>query len=143
MKMVRNFAIIFTWVGISCSVFAAQPRLQILAPRGGEYYFDGQVQQVQVQTRIKLLNVELSRDGGNTFEKIGTIDNTAHDIALRGLMSWTVTLPESKLCVIRVSDTAGLFTQVSQQFRIGAVEGNGAVPGGTINSAALADSAVT
>jgi len=127
----------------SCGASAAQPRLAVDSPRGGEYYFEGQVQQIRVLSRIKSLVVELSRDGGVSFEKLGIIDNTVRDASLRGVLNWKVTLPESRFCIVRVSDSAGLFTQVSQQFRIAAIEGSGVIPGGTITSNALATSAVT
>jgi len=40
-KMMRSIATIFTCMGLAVSVFAVQPRLQIEAPRGGEYYHFG------------------------------------------------------------------------------------------------------
>jgi len=128
---------------LSAPAFAGQPRLVIESPRGGEYYVEGQTQQVRVSTRIRKVIVELSRDGGATYKSLGVIDNTVPDVSARGLLSWAVTAPPSKLCVIRARDEAGLFIQQSQHFCIGGVDvSGGAQPPNSVTSVTLADQAV-
>jgi N-acetylneuraminic acid mutarotase len=82
--------------------------ITIASPRGGEFFLVGQTQVVRLddRTKFKSVGVELSRDGGTTFESLGTIDN-AGDKSKRNALSFTVTGPASGNCVVRVRAALG------------------------------------
>lgn len=84
----------------------------ILAPAGGELYVVGTQQKVRLdaKTRAKSVTVELSRDGGTTFESLGTINNAVKDKTKLNVLAWTVAGAASSNCVIKAtaSGVAGL-----------------------------------
>jgi len=123
------------------AILAAQPRILIDKPGGGELYVVGQTQVVRVVTHLKTLNVSLSRDGGQTFELLGTIDGTSPDIDKRTSLNWQVTPPVSNSCLILVSN--GVFSATSGMFVIASVSGgvNAGADGGQ-GGALLAPGAV-
>jgi len=55
-------------------------------PSGGEVFVPGQTQQVRIRTKAKLVLVELSRDGGTTFEQLGTINNGVKDSSKKNVL---------------------------------------------------------
>lgn len=68
-------------------VFGGQPSSTI--PHGGEVYVQGQTQEFVYGGKVaKTLTVELSRDGGLTYEMIGTVENK--DRARRNKFVWVV-----------------------------------------------------
>ena len=88
-------------------VFAASSSkpIEIDSPRGGEVYALGQQQTVVLGGKpvSKSVLIELSRDGGKTFETLGTIN-----LASRTTMStlpWTISLPATGNAVIRATST--------------------------------------
>ncbi len=145
------------WTTVQCTaVFAGQARLSIETPRGGEFFVVGQQQYVRVASRLKSVDVALSRDGGQTFENLGTISATATDLTKRNSLAWTVAGPASNACVIRIS--SGVFSISSGMFVISAAppttgssggtggsSGGGAVSGapGSVGTFQLADGSVT
>jgi len=138
-------------VGHGTEVFAAQSRLAINNPHGGEVYFSGQTQIVSVATSLKVVNISLSRDGGQTFESLGSIDRSSTDINKRTTLNWQVNLPASNTCLIRVTDgvfvqTSGMFAIVSGSFVGGGGNGGGGAisgPAGSVGTLQLADGSVT
>jgi hypothetical protein len=112
--------------------------IRIDAPHGGEVYVVGQMQRVQIHSPLRTLTLELSRDGGTTFEALGMLNKRS---AL-GQFAWTVAGPATTNAVIRASGTrsGAEVATVSSAFSIdsGALLGGGAVTTGN-----LADGAVT
>ncbi len=106
----------------------SQPRVRehpilLVNPSGGEMYVPGQQQVVILgpKTLAKSLRVELSRDGGQTFETVGSIDNRVKERSLRNRLNWTTSLPESDTCILRVesTDPRKPGTATSKPFSIG------------------------
>lgn len=128
---------------------AASATITFDSPRGGEEYALGQVQKVRLgKTPSKAIKIELSRDGGTTFELLGSIDNLVKDINLRNVLSFTVAAPASSNCVIRASGAIGMnvVVEISSPFSIGSAGGplNGSVTSGAISSgSALANLVLT
>jgi len=148
-EMLLLFITIWT-VGHGTEVFAAQSRLAINNPHGGEVYFSGQTQIVSVATSLKVIDVSLSRDGGQSFESLGSIDRSSIDINMRTTLNWQVSLPASNTCLIRVTNgvfvqTSGMFAIVSGSFLGGGGNAGGAISGptGSIGTLQLADGSVT
>lgn len=105
----------------SSSIFAATAPIQIQAPLGGEVYFEGGTQVIIVYARgAKTVQVDISRDGGTTYENIGTIDNTKADRSLRNKFFWNVKGPGTMKAMLRFSCTKGkkVYTQTSQTYVI-------------------------
>ncbi len=129
------------------AVSAAQSRISIQSPAGGETFIEGQSQLVRVASRLKSVKVELSRDGGQAFETLGTIDAMSKDLSLRTALKWTVSLPASTTCVIRVS--SGVFSATSGMFSIAPRNAasqppNIGTPGvNSVTTTSLADGSVT
>ncbi len=132
-RILRLCLVIYTSCFCTAAI-AAQARVTLTTPAGGEIYVVGQSQVVRVSSRIKILNVTLSRDGGKTFSPLGTINSGATELSQRTTLSWQVGLPASNTCLIRVSD--GVFTATSGMFSIG-------TPSGGVGTVQLADNAVT
>ena len=90
------------FAALTTAIHAAQDDsrfIQFKAPLGGEIYVVGQMQKVQLKSSLKSLKIELSRDGGTTFETLGALDNKrAH-----GIFAWPVTAGSSSNAVIRAS----------------------------------------
>jgi hypothetical protein len=103
-----NFMLAMFLVLASHSAFAAsaQPIL-VETPRGGEVYAPGQQQTVVLndKTAARRLLVELSRDGGSSFETLGVIDNLKKKRNQRIQFKWTVANPATTNAVIRVTST--------------------------------------
>ena len=79
------------------------PEITVVSPNGGETWTIGTQEQItwrSVSTSGQV-KIEISRDNGAAWEEI--IDATDDD----GSYDWTVTLPASESCVIKVSDIAG------------------------------------
>jgi len=104
---VIRLSCVFSMCLMSAGLQAGQS-ITIASPRGGEFFLVGQTQVVRLddRTKFKSVGVELSRDGGTTFESLGTIDN-AGDKAKRNALSFTVTGPASGNCVVRVRAALG------------------------------------
>jgi len=80
------------------------PEITVTSPNGGETWTIGTMEKI-TWTSVSgsgEVNIEVSRDGGAAWESI--VETTADD----GEYDWTVTLPASENCVIRVADAAGL-----------------------------------
>src|ERR1041385_7045506 len=96
---------------VATAAQGSQNPLSIDSPRGGEVFIIGQTYRIQLgaKTRAKTVRVELSRDGGNTFESIGAIDNTVKDHSKRNTLSWAPSGVASSNCLIHISsDTSTL-----------------------------------
>lgn len=124
----RTF-VLFLLLATAVQLQAAVKPITIEKPAGGEMYLPGQTQTVvlNARTRSKSVLIELSRDGGATFETLGTIDNTVTDKAARNRLQWTVDEPYTSDAVIRATSTdprkPGDGT--SDSFAIGAPTGDG------------------
>ena len=83
---------------------AASKAIEFSSPRGGEVYSLGQKQSVVLgaKTLAKSLTIELSRDGGTTFESLGTLAITHKSTPT---FLWTVSLPSTSNAVIRATST--------------------------------------
>src|SRR5688572_25613050 len=94
---------------VATQVYAAAPRMTISSPGGGETYVVGQKQTFTYtgKTKFKSLTVEMSRDGGATWEIVGTINNKVKDRNLQNVLGWTVDGEPSKNCVLRMTGTLG------------------------------------
>lgn len=128
----------------SATAHAGTPTIVFESPRGGEVYGLGQAQKVRLgsKTRAKTVKIELSRDGGATFELLGTVDNTVKDKEQRNILSFTVSGTSSSNCVIKATGTVGKTTvsSLSSPFSIGSA---GSPPPGSVTSGSLADGNVT
>jgi len=76
---------------VAATSHAATATITFDSPNGGEVYAPGQTQYVRLgsKTPAKVVKVELSRDGGTTFELLGSIDNSVKDLTLRNVLSYT------------------------------------------------------
>ena len=88
----------------SDNIFAIEepPMISMIAPNGGEVWEIGSRQDIQWSSRNTSgsVNIELSRDLGNNWETLAaSIPDTAHYL-------WTVTVPVSDSCLIKVSDAS-------------------------------------
>ncbi len=92
-------------------------RISVLAPNGNESYAIGSVQLIQWVSvnSSSTVKIELSRDGGNTFELL--FDNEPST----GAVNWTVTGPETFQAIIRVTsdDDPNLLDASDYPFTIG------------------------
>lgn len=82
--------------------------LTVTSPEGGEAYVTGQTQTIIYGGRIRFttITVELSRDGGLTYDLIGTINNKAiKDRYLRNRLQWRVEGAPSVNCIVRMTGT--------------------------------------
>ncbi|HLX60657.1 MAG TPA: hypothetical protein VKX17_05190, partial [Planctomycetota bacterium] len=123
---------------------AAAPILQIVQPHGGEIYVIGQTQQISINCKTKTsVKLELSRDGGTTYEQLGIINIIS---ATNNLFSWKVFGATTPNAVIRASATTrlGVLSVVSSAFVIddGTFIGT-SVAGGIFTTANYADGSVT
>jgi PKD repeat protein len=76
--------------------------IAVVAPNGGETLFIGSTQSISWNSAgsINQVKIELSRDGGITWEVVAA--STAND----GLTNWTVSGEASNNCLLRISDAA-------------------------------------
>lgn len=90
----------------------------------------GQERQISMLMRraFKLIVIELSRDGGVTFEPVGTINNTHKARWARNTLPWLVTGPASVNCLLRatMAQRKGPVSILSATFSIGTTQGGGA-----------------
>lgn len=79
--------------------------INVVIPEGGEVFVAGQPQVFVYggRTRLTSVLVEMSRDGGGTYQTLGTINNKIKDRTLRNKFFWTVTGPSSTNCIVRFS----------------------------------------
>ena len=92
--------------------------------------------------RPEPVTIQLSRDGGATFQALGTIDNTVKNVSLRNALAFTVTGPGIKQLCGQAIGTVGnkSITMVSSPFSIGCA---GAPLPGSVTSGSLAPASVT
>ena len=85
------------------------PQITVLSPKGGENWFVSSTQDITWSSTNTSgsVKIELSRDNGTTWE-ILTASTTD-----TGSWAWTVTGPASDLCLVRISDTSGDASDVS------------------------------
>jgi hypothetical protein len=119
--MYRNLLIFLV---LSGSVVTAKERsIQIENPRGGEMYVVGQRQTVVLneKTISRSILIELSRDGGSTFEQLGTIDNPRKNHRKTLHLDWVVSLPSTSAAIVRATSTDAKYpgSNVSGMFSIG------------------------
>lgn len=125
---------------------ADSPLIVFESPRGGEVYIVGQTQKLRIVSKFKALTLELSRDGGATFEPLGTLDNT--NKASRNVFAWVVSGAATHNAVIRATSVqkAGPQVTVSSGFAIDAgnlVGGGVTLPAASVSVGTLQDGAVT
>lgn len=92
----------------STASWAAQSTSIIIdTPRGGEVYAPGQQQTVvlNAKTRAASVLIELSRDGGATFETLGTVNNKVKGLADRNRLTWIASFPATTNGIIRATST--------------------------------------
>ncbi|MBN1482063.1 T9SS C-terminal target domain-containing protein [candidate division KSB1 bacterium] len=77
------------------------PKLTLTSPNGGEIWMTGTLETITWSSRNANgpIKIELSRNTGATWETL--LDNTPND----GTFDWTVTIPPSDNCLIRITDT--------------------------------------
>lgn len=83
--------------------------LSVTIPDGGEVFVVGQTQTLVYGGRPLLKNVEvdLSRDGGQTWEVLGTIASKRRGPIGGNKFSWKVAGPSSTNCIVRFSGMIG------------------------------------
>ncbi len=132
--------------GISAHA-ATTPLIGFDAPHGGEVYAVGQKQQIQIHGHgFKSLTLELSRDGGTTFESIGTLAITSRTA---NVFTWTVAGPGTSNAIFRATGSLSKapYIILSSPFTILNTSANGSaqpvLPDGSVTTPKLADAAVT
>lgn len=146
MNAKRHFlCVALATVVLSGCAWASAPALDFASPRGGEVFVVGQKQFVKLASKFKSIVVELSRDGGGTFEALGTIDNTVKDATKHNVLSFTVSAPATANGVIRATGKAkNDVVIVSGTFSIvTSLAGSAGLGDGSVLTANLADKAVT
>lgn len=91
---------------LGTSVMAGTPKVKMIVgtPNGGEAFIIGQTQPVTlIKTRYKLIDVEISRDNGQTYVHAGYINNRIKDRYKRNRLEWLVEGPPSTTCAFRFS----------------------------------------
>ncbi len=92
-----------------CCVSVFSKENIVASPQGGEVYVVGQTQTFLYSGRVfKTLTVELSRDGGVTWEAIGSIENK--DRAKRNQFKWIVSGSSTQNARVRMKSTKGKTT---------------------------------
>ena len=96
-----------TLLAFSASVHAAQAQITpilIDTLRGGEVYAPGQQQTVvlNAKTTASSILIEVSLDGGATFETLGTINSKNH-LGAANRLSWTVAFPATTNSQLRAT----------------------------------------
>src|SRR6266700_6822531 len=96
---VFSFTILVLAVSLTLSARAATPLPYFANPSGGEIYFVGRTVDVHFNTKVKAKKIllSLSRDGGQTFTDLGTMDVKTQ------LFKFTAAGPDSNNCVLRAS----------------------------------------
>ncbi len=146
-KLILFACVIFLPCLMSQSLQAASRAiLSLNAPRGGEYLIAGQIQQVEMEVRSKVLTikVELSRDNGVSFETIGVLDNTGPSRSRKKVLQYTASSPSSTACLIRATGTLNTGAEVStasSNFTI--ANSNGSVGAVGLSTDGIADGATT
>jgi hypothetical protein len=86
-----------------------QPQLRVIVPNGGEIWNVGSDQEIKwdSQNNSDSVTIELSRDGGNSWETLFASTPDDHS------QMWTVTDPPSNNCKIRITDVDGSPSDVS------------------------------
>lgn len=89
--------------------------LSVTSPSGGETFIVGQSYSLVYsgRTRLKNVVVEVSRDAGATWTKIGTLDAKAKDRTKRNRILWTVEGGPSATCIARFTGDASRKTKVT------------------------------
>lgn len=99
---------------VSDSTFSIidMPMLTVVSPNGGEIYSVADQVEIQwtSQNTSGKVKIEISRDGGKTYRRI------ANDYEDVGSWTWIAEAPVSDQCLIRISDMAGLVSDVSDDF---------------------------
>ena len=112
MKLVKFLAIVFLCSSLFAQDAAVLPpigpkvtNLSLSTPSGGEAYVVGQVQNLTYggRRRFKSLYVDITRDGGLTWTRLGMINNLVKDTTKRNVFPWTVTGPLSTNCRVRMT----------------------------------------
>ncbi|MEI6236712.1 MAG: DUF1566 domain-containing protein [Planctomycetota bacterium] len=129
--MQNRFAFFVVAFALLCTPFLfAATDIEIVSPRGGETYLAGQSQLIRLAatTKFKLVQIDLSRDGGTTFTPLGSINN-AGAANTRNMLTFAIQGPASVNCRIRATATQGKINGigVSGDFTIN-VSGTGALP---------------
>lgn len=109
----KHFSIVLPFLFIALSSFgAATPPLNFALPEGGEVFVIGTNQFFQNAGRrsFKTIKVELSRDGGVSYETLGVINNMVKDRSIRNKLPWHVEGPASSNCIARLTGKIGKFT---------------------------------
>jgi hypothetical protein len=102
----------FTMIAINAEAASA---ITFDSPRGGEVFLAGQVQEIRLgaKARAKSITIELSRDGGLTFEALGAIDNGVKDRSGRNRLAFPIAGAASSNCIVRATATIGKFQAVA------------------------------
>ena len=116
----KHFILICCLVLMSPVFAAASKPITFATPGGGEVYALGQQQSVVLAGKpfSKSVLIELSRDGGTTFETLGTIHLSSKGASA---LPWTVSLPDTSNAVLRATSTDPKHpgTGLSNAFSIG------------------------
>jgi hypothetical protein len=119
------------------------------APSGGEIYIVGQTQRIHITRGVLKKNVlvELSRDGGVTFETVGTIAAPNKANPREFILDFSISGAATSNAILRASGAAhkGPLSVLSSPFAIAAanVTAGGTIPAGGVLTADLADGSVT
>ncbi|MEI6236255.1 MAG: tail fiber domain-containing protein [Planctomycetota bacterium] len=128
------------------ATWAAVRPIEIAFPKGGEVFSPGQTQTILLHPRTisKPVLIELSRDGGQSFTTLGTINNTVPDRRLRNELEFTITTPGSTRCVLRASySSRGTVVALGVTPLFTIAENDAGIPAGAVATTQLADGAVT
>ena len=142
----KHFAsLIFAAVLVGPCVYAASGTIDFSSPAGGEVFFVNKSYTIRlaVKGNFPSIKLELSRDGGQTFASLGTIDNTLSDKSKHNQFQFAPTVPFSADCLLRATGTGKTpVTTVSMPFSIGSAAMVVSTPG-SLTGDALAANTIT
>jgi len=112
-----GFAATFLTALFCAPAASAADAIEFESPQGGEVFYSGQTQILKLKSRYKSLTIELSLDGGATYELLGSANKK---VAARVTFDWPVAGKSSYNAILRATGNAahGTFVAHSAPFAI-------------------------
>ena len=112
-----GFAVLFLAAFFCAPAALAADAIEFESPQGGEVFYAGQTQILRLKSRYKSLVIELSRDGGATYELLGSANKK---VAARVTFEFAVGGTSTYNAILRATGNAahGTFVARSAPFAI-------------------------